>query len=150
MNDWHLVVAGVAFWVCAALHFAARREKATPEQLDDPLVRAATCVEALYEGMIGAVSMFVAVALLDQVDTATKALALPTWAKYPAQGFASTAILTLGPMFLGVRPRKAGEFVALAALAAFLGILGAIFYTVSGGAIDAVTSAFHHHLQSVS
>jgi hypothetical protein len=100
MSDWPLVITGVAFLVCAALHFADRREKTTPERLDNPLVRAATCIESLYEGTIGAVSMFVTITLFDYVDTAIKALALPTWAENPAQGFASMAILMLGPMFL--------------------------------------------------
>jgi hypothetical protein len=145
MSDWPLVVAGVAFLVCATLHFANRREKTTPEQLDDPLVRAATCIESLYEGTIGAVGMFVAITAVEFSDTAIKALALPTWAENPAQGFASTAIWMLGPMFLAMKPRKASDIAAFAAVVAFFGIFGAISFTMA----DGLASAFHH-LQSMS
>jgi hypothetical protein len=80
-------------------------------------------------GQSAAVAVFVTCILFDYADTAIKALALPTWAKNPTQGFASTAILMLGPMFLAVKPRKASELATFAGVAAFFGIFGAISYT---------------------
>jgi hypothetical protein len=44
-----------------------------------------------------------------------------------------------------VKPRKASDFAAFAAVVAFFGIFGAISYTVA----DVSTSAFHH-LQSIA
>jgi hypothetical protein len=145
MGNWHGVIAGAAFLVCAILHFADRQEKATPEQLNDPLVRAATCIESLYEGTIGAVSTFVVLTLLEYADAAIKRLALPDWAQNPALGFASTAILMLGPIFLGMKPRKASDFATFAVVLAVFGIFGAISYTM----VDASTSVFQY-LQSMS
>jgi hypothetical protein len=144
MGNWPLVViVGVVFLACATMHFADRREKTAPKQLDDPLVRAATCIESLYEGTIGAVSSFVMIALLGYADTAIKGL--PKWAENPAQGFASCAILAFGTMYLGSRPRKAGDFATIAVGVAVFGVCGAIISTVAG----ASASSVFHYLRSM-